>query len=149
MKQIHYFFFQALFFAVSIFVLHFALFDFFGEAWSEVYTDPKLFAPIFWNTLPLLILDLIVGIGIGLVNSCFSTLLTENLRDIKQAAIVTDIFWLLFCWWWYFDSRGVINVEGIGHLLSPFMVGFVGLVLALLNLIYFLLLRRANKQKSD
>lgn len=146
MKKIYYFCFQVLFFAVSVFALHFALFDFYSADRYEMYARLNSREPVFYSSLPILTFDLIIGIGIGFLNASCSTLAAESLAEIKKAIIFTDVIWVLFCFWWYFNNRGAINTEGIGHIISPFVVGFVGSVFALLNLAYFLSLRRANKQ---
>lgn len=146
MKKIHCFCFQVFFFALSTFVLHLALLDFIGNYRNSVYEDWNQLTTHLSNVLLLLAFDLMVGTSLGLLNGVCSVLFNENLSSLKTAVITTDIFWLLFCFWWYFNNRGVINVEAVGHLLSPFMVGFVGFVVSLINLPISLALSRANKK---
>jgi hypothetical protein len=143
-KKTSYFIFQVLFFTVSTFVLHFALFDFIGGYRAGKYENWNHLESTFLNWLPVLIFDLFVGLIIGLLIGACSVLFSKNLSDLKIPIIITDIFWLLFCFIWYSNNKGGINTEAVGHLISPFIVGFVGIVLALINLAYFLLLSKNN-----
>jgi hypothetical protein len=147
-KKTSYFIFQVLFFTLSTFVLHFALFDFIGGYRAGNYENRDHLESTFLNWLPVLIFDLFVGLIIGLFISFCSVLLSKKPADLKIPVIATDIFWLLFCFIWYSNNKGGINVEAVGHLISPFIVGFVGLILALINLVFFLLLFKNNEPKS-
>lgn len=134
-----YFVFQTLFF--TVFLLHFALFDFY----KSYQQNPENFTETFQNWLPVLIFDLIAGLIMGIIASSFSVLINNDKKNLIKIIIITDIIWLLFCFWWFFNNRGGINQEAIGHVISPFIVGFFAVILALLNLIISVV---ANKNKK-
>ena len=131
--------FQTVFFAVTTFILHFAFFEFWQSEDYESYIQ---------NWIPVLILDLFVGVAVGLLNGLFSFLLNNIGGKMRFAIVLTDIIWLLFCVWWYFNNKGVINTEAVGHVISPFIVGFAGAVLALANLAVFLIYNLINRKRS-
>jgi heme A synthase len=142
MSKTRYFIFQALFFTATFFLLHFALFDFY----STYKESSELFYKTFENWLWVLIFDLFVGLMVGLIISAFSVAINNNHKSLRNLIIVTDLVWLTFCFVWYFNNKGGINIEAIGHVISPIIVGFVGGILAILNLIISLVANKNLKQ---
>jgi hypothetical protein len=142
MNKKYYFIFQTLFFTATFFLLHFALFDFY----STYKESPELFYRTFYNWLSVLIFDLFIGLMLGFVISAFSISINRNEKGLRYLIIVTDLVWLIFCFFWYFNNKGAINTEAIGHVISPIIVGFVGGILAILNLIISIVANRNLKQ---
>lgn len=130
---IYVFVFQILFYAATTLIVHLWFFDF----WSA----PN-FRSSFLNWLPVLIFDLIAGVLIGAANGLPWLIFRKDSDPTNKFFILTGAMWLGFCFWWYFNNRGSINREAAGHLISPFIFVFVGLVLAGLNFAYFLFRRR-------
>lgn len=121
------FVFQIIFFAATTFVVHLLLFDF----WSVPNS-----AQTFQNWLPVLIFDLIAGLLIGFLNG-LPYLIFGRKGLTSNIFILTDIIWLVFCYWWFVNNKASINREPAGHLISPVICGFVGLILAGLAFGYF------------
>lgn len=128
LKKKYYYIFQVSFFAVTTFLLHFLLFEF----WSFNTAD------YFWHWLPVLIFDLVTGIFIGSIISICSVLLAKDIGGLRASIVVTDVTWLIFCFSWYTNNKGGINVEAVGHIISPVIAGFLGMLLAGINLFFFL-----------
>lgn len=130
---IYIFVFQILFYAATTFIVHLLFFDFWSAPNSGSYLQ---------NWLPVLIFDLIAGLVIGAANGLPWLIFGRGEGQTNKIFILTGAIWLVFCLWWYFNNRGSINREAAGHLISPFVFGFVGLVLAGLSFAYFLFRRR-------
>lgn len=129
MKKYFYFAFQTLFIAITFFILHYSFFDFSSAENPQSYWE---------NWASVIYFDAFVGLVVGLLISLFSVVLNKNEKSLIIALIFTDFAWLAFCFYWYFNNRGVINVEAVGHLISPVIVGAFGVFLAFLNLFYSL-----------
>lgn len=121
------FVFQIVFFAVTTFVVHLLFFEF--------WILPNASAT-FRNWLPVLIFDLVAGLAIGFLNGLPWWIFGKK-GLTSNVFILTDIVWLVFCYWWYFNNKPSINREAAGHLISPFICGFAGLILAGLSFGYF------------
>lgn len=133
--------FQILFFGVTTFLLHFALFEF----WRY---DGELFWKVFNNWFPLLIIDLFVGLVIGLMVGVGALIFRKDGQDLIIPIIVTDILWLGFCILSFNLFRDPDGREPAAHIISPMFAGFIGLILALANLNYFPLLNRITKNDN-
>lgn len=123
---------QTVFYAATTFIVHLLFFDFWSAPNSAVYLQ---------NWLPVLLFDLIAGLVIGLLNG-LPWWVFGGEGKTNKIFILTNSLWLVFCLWWYFNNRGAINREAAGHLISPFIFGFVGLFLAGLTFASFLYRRR-------
>lgn len=140
------FVFQVSFFVLSTLILHLALFDFFIKNYREgSLSDWKFSEATFLNWLPVIIFDMFVGIILGLLHAVFSVGMIKDLDNLRKLIIPVNAIWLLFCFTWYFNNRGYINTEALGHVISPFMVGFVGGISSLLTLAFCLILNRTGK----
>lgn len=148
MDKTRYFLFQVAFYALSTLILHLALFDFIGEYYSGEFQNWNQFTQTFLNWLPVIIFDFLVGIFLGIINALLSVTISNDLKNIRKVIITTNIIWLVFCLLWYLSNRGAINKEAIGHVFSPFIVGFVGMLLALINLAATLSLNKTPNQTS-
>lgn len=142
-NKTRYFVFQVVFFGFSTLILHLALFDFFIENYREgVLSDWKFSEGTFLNWLPVIIFDMFVGIFLGLLHAVFSVGMIKDSNNVRKLIIPVNAIWLLFCFIWYFNNRGYINTEALGHVVSPFMVGIVGGLSSLLTLASCLILNR-------
>lgn len=133
MKKYFYFAFQTLFIAITFFALHYTLFDFSSSENPQQLRES-------WASV--LYFDAFVGISTGLLISVFTVPVNTKGNGLLAAIILTDIVWLVFCLWWYMGNRGAINVEAVGHAISPIIVGAFGSFLAVCNLIYAILQSR-------
>ncbi|HQU82690.1 MAG TPA: hypothetical protein PKY59_06185 [Pyrinomonadaceae bacterium] len=124
--------FQTLYFGITTFALHFQLMHF----WQQ---GGEAFWRLFGNWFPLLIIDLVIGFGIGFLTGGSAVILKAADRDILKAVILNCVLWSIFCFFWFRFVDDPTGRDAPLHVISPISVGFIGLLLALANLIYFAL----------